>query len=89
MHVIRTVQAFQGHPVPDRVTRPRGPFPPELFVQPEIVNEYDPAFNEDGDGFEPGSTAQNNFTPPKWLRCYDCHERVREDETEFHICEEL
>jgi len=36
-----------------------------------------------------GATAQNNFEPPAWLRCYDCHARVRDDETEQHECDEL
>jgi hypothetical protein len=87
MNVIKTVAAYQGHPVPNRVTNPRGPFPPELFEEPEVIYDYDPAFNEDGYDFEPGATAQNNFTPLRWLRCYDCHARVREDETELHDCE--
>lgn len=88
MNVIRTIQTFQGHPVPSQVTRPKGPFPPELFADPEIVVDYDPAYSEDGMDFELGATAQNNFKPPRWLRCYDCHERVREDETELHSCED-
>lgn len=88
MHVIKTVQAFQGHPVPTKVTSPRGPFPPELFAQPEVISNYDPAFPEDGEDFPLGATAQNNFKPLKWYRCYECHGRVREDELEQHICEE-
>jgi hypothetical protein len=87
-HVIRTVQTFQGHPVPDRITPPMGPFPPELFRQAPINYEYEQAYAEDGDNFPLGATAQNDFTPLQWLRCYDCHARVREDETEQHECEE-
>jgi hypothetical protein len=74
--------------VPDRVTQPRGPFPSELFRQPEVINDYEQAFAEDGENFPLGATAQNNFHPPRWLRCYDCHARVREDETEQHECEQ-
>lgn len=88
MHVIRTVATYQGHPVPDRVTRPQGPFPPELFMQEPINYEYEQAYAEDGENFELGATAQNNFTPLQWYRCYDCHGRVREDELDQHECEE-
>ena len=88
MHVIRTVATFQGHPVPSTVSRPRGPFPPELFEEPEVIYDYDQAYPEDGSNFEDGATAQNNYTPLRWLRCYDCHAKVREDETEQHECEE-
>jgi hypothetical protein len=89
MNVIRHVATFQGHPVPDRVIRPQGPFPAELFRQEPINYEYEQAYAEDGSNFELGATAQNNFEPPSWLRCYDCHARVREDETEQHECDEL
>jgi hypothetical protein len=88
MHVIKQIQTYQAHPVPDRVVRPRGPFPAELFKEPEIVYEYEQAYGEDGENFSPGSTSQNNFKALKWLRCKSCHERVREDETEMHECED-
>ena len=88
MHVIRTVATYQGHPVPNHITRPKGPFPAELFMQPEVNYEYEQAYPEDGSDFQNGATAQNNFEPPVWLRCYDCHARVREDETEDHECQE-
>ena len=86
-------QAVQAHPVPDRVTEPKGPFPPELTVghplsEPEIVYEYDSAFSEDGSDYLPGSTAQNQFRPPRYLRCALCSTRVLETETEHHICED-
>ena len=87
MHVIRTIQTFQGHPVPDRVYAPRGPFPAELFRQEPINYEYEQAFGEDGENFPMGATVQNNFEPPKWYRCYDCHERVKEDELDLHECD--
>lgn len=70
------------------VTRPKGPFPPELFQNPEVINDYAQAFPEDGEDFPLGATAQNNFRPLKWYRCYDCHDKVREDELELHECEE-
>jgi len=80
-------QAKQVHPVPDRMIEPRGPFPRELFDEPTIV--YDtPAFNEDGLDFPLGATVQNNYSPPKYLRCGVCLSRVLETDTDKHICEE-
>jgi len=77
--------AVQVHPVPDKVANPRGPFPRELFREPEIVDAYDST--EYGDDIPLGGTAQNNYVPPKWLRCASCFERVLETETDFHTCE--
>lgn len=90
---IITKQAVQAHPVPDRVTAPRGPFPPELTVghplaEPEIIYDYQPAAAEDGSEFAPGSTVQNNFSPPRYLRCVVCMARVLETETDDHVCED-
>jgi hypothetical protein len=81
-------QAVQVHPVPDKVQNPQGPFPRELFRESEIVSDYDPSFAEDGTGFEPGATAQNNYRAPKVLRCASCFARVMENETDSHVCEE-
>ena len=81
MKIIKTIRTYQPHPVPEHISSPRGPFPPELFKEPEVVIEE---VQEDLDG----ATAQNGFKKFKWLRCYYCHERVREDQTEFHTCEE-
>jgi hypothetical protein len=88
MSVIRYVDCFQGHPVPKTAHRPKGPFPAELYAQPEIINDYEKPYSDDGSNFNPGSTAQNNFQGWRWLRCYECNGRVREDETEDHECEE-
>lgn len=82
------VKAVQVHAVPERMQDPQGPFPRELFREPEIVSDYEPQYAEDGGGFEPGSTAQNNYRPPKYLRCKACLVRVLESETENHICED-
>jgi hypothetical protein len=92
MRIINS-QAIQVHPFPDRVTEPKGPFPPELTLghslsEPEIVYDYDEAYAEDGSGFLPGATVQNNYKPLRYLRCSVCSERVLETETELHICEE-
>jgi hypothetical protein len=90
---IITRPAVQAHPFPDRITYPVGPFPPELTVgnpasEPEIIYDYHSALNEDGSDFLPGSTAQNNYKPPRYLRCSVCDVRVLEEETPYHVCEE-
>lgn len=85
MRIIRQ-QTIQVHPVPDKVTPEYGPFPKELFDEPEIVYA-DPAYSEDGSDFAPGATVQNNFKPIRYLRCRECAERVPEDETQYHVCE--
>jgi uncharacterized metal-binding protein YceD (DUF177 family) len=73
-------QAVQTHPVPKKVTAPQGPFPSEMFAEPEIVSV------SETQEFEPGATVQNNFKPEKMLRCARCLARVKESETEEHIC---
>ena len=85
---VTNYQAKQVHPFPDKITSPVGPFPPELMAEPEIIYDYDSAFSEDGSDFELGATAQNNYKPPKYLRCSVCLSRVLETETKNHICEE-
>jgi len=85
---ITRVKAIQTHPVPETMQQPRGPFPRELFRESVIVSDYDPQFNEDGTGFEPGATAQNNYHAPRVMRCGSCFARVLENETEQHVCEE-
>lgn len=94
-------KAVQVHPFPKHGIRPQGPFPPEMqgyepysgnqahiLAEPKLVREYPYAENDDGRDFELGATAQNNFKPLRYLRCSECYERVREDETDFHVCEE-
>jgi uncharacterized metal-binding protein YceD (DUF177 family) len=73
-------QAVQTHPVPGKVTQPQGPFPSEMFAEPEIISV------SEVQEFEPGATVQNNFKPEKTLRCARCLVRVKESETEGHIC---
>jgi hypothetical protein len=85
MKIVR-VNAIQAHPVPDRVHAPRGPFPQELFREPEIVTEYVSESDETGNNFELGATAQNNFKPEKILRCRSCHEKVLYSQTSSHSC---
>lgn len=73
-------QAVQTHPVPKKVSAPQGPFPSEMFDEPDIISV--PEYQE----FAPGATAQNNFRPEKYLRCARCLARVKEADTETHIC---
>jgi hypothetical protein len=85
---IVTKPTVQVHPVPEHVTEPMGPFPPEMLKEPEIVYDYQPALSEDGGDYAPGATVQNNFTPTRYLRCGICMARVLETETESHVCGE-
>ena len=78
---IETIKAYQAHPVPNKILTPRGPFPADLFQEPEVV------VSETIEEFDAGATAQNNFKP-HWLRCVACHDRVRDDKTDQHVCEE-
>jgi hypothetical protein len=77
---VERIQALQVHPVPDKILSPKGPFPSELFDEPEIVVTLP---KED---FLPGSTAQNDFKPPRYLRCALCNTRVLENEKNEHKC---
>ena len=81
-------QAVQVHPVPDRVMDPVGPFPPDLFKEPDIVVNNRPNQDEDGSDFPLGATAQNEFKPPKYVRCAYCLTRVLDAEKEQHRCED-
>ncbi len=80
-------QAVQVHPVPDRMMDPVGPFPPDLFREPDIVVDR-PNQDEDGSDYPLGATAQNNYKPPKYVRCAYCLTRVLDSEKESHRCEE-
>lgn len=74
--------------MPNRVYEAQGPFPDELFDEPEIVYEYHSEDSEDGSDFEPGATAQNNFKPLKYYRCKHCNARVDSNHLTDHVCEE-
>ena len=76
------VQTRQPHPVPDKKTAPRGPFPPELFFTTPICSDYEPQ----EDRYLPGATAQNDFKPDRLFRCRDCLMDVYESETPYHEC---
>lgn len=80
--------AVQVHPVPKTMMDPKGPFPRELFDEPDIVVDYEPQDNEDGSNFPLGATAQNDFKPIRYLRCSVCLVRVLETKTQDHVCED-
>ena len=86
---IERVQARQGHPVPRQAGFARGPFPPELFEQPEIVYDRQPRPDDREDEYN----VSENFTTPtdsqewKWFRCEDCRWVLREDELDAHMCD--
>ena len=78
--------AVQVHPVPSHIVTPQGPFPREMFAEPEIIDNYDPEFSEDGSNFPIGATAQNNFKSPRIMICSHCGARVPENKTGDHVC---
>jgi hypothetical protein len=80
--IIQRIETKQGHPVPKSAGPAKGPFPPELYVQPHVITEYAPEIEE----IPAGGTAQNNFRPPKVFKCRDCDELVLEHEISNHIC---
>lgn len=84
---ITRIDAVQAHPVPKTIREPRGPFPLELFDEPEINDEYDQDLAEDGSNFPVGSTVQNNYTTPRTLICSVCNARVYENKTGDHECD--
>jgi hypothetical protein len=84
---ITRVDAVQAHPVPKTLINPRGPFPVELFDEPEIIDEYDQDLAEDGSNFPVGATVQNNYAGPRKLVCSSCDARVFENKTGDHECD--
>ena len=85
---VERIQTKQVHPVPNKITSPQGPFPPEILSQPRVIHDY-PRQGDDGNlegGIE--GTAQNNFQPVKWYTCNACSMMVSEDQLETHLCED-
>lgn len=76
--------APQAHAVPKTAARPRGPFPPELYLSAPVITDYIP----EEDHSLPGATAQNGFKPERLLRCRICSTDVYESETGAHRCPE-
>lgn len=85
---ITRVVTRQGHPVPDRVIAPRGPFPPEILAEPVVIDDYEPQDDSGGAPIPSDGTAQNGFRAVRWFRCRDCSEVLRENELEEHDCPE-
>jgi hypothetical protein len=80
---VQRIITKQGHPVPKTAGYAKGPFPPELFQRPEVIDDYIPV-DEDN---PVGGTAQNNFREPKQFRCSFCNEIMYEHKTIDHKCE--
>ena len=75
MPLIRTF-AVQGHPVPKGYTRPRGPFPPELYARPESAHiEYHT------------DSLHEALDDVRMFRCKLCSDVVFEDELAGHTCD--
>jgi len=83
------VATKQGHSVPASVTKPRGPFPPDLFRPTVIVTDYESQPDGGGDVIPEEGTAQNGFKQVKWYRCRLCMDAVAESDLESHFCSEL
>jgi hypothetical protein len=79
---VERIQTLQPHPVPDKILSPRGPFPSELFDEADIV------VTPSKENFLPGSTVQNEFKPPRYLRCALCQTKVLKTEKDGHKCGE-
>lgn len=84
MHIQR-IKAKQGHPVPKTAHSPKGPFPSELFGQPESEESNTPY--PDGEELPTGDTAQNDFRPVKWFKCKLCKDLIPEPQLGTHNCE--
>ena len=84
MKIVQRVITKQGHPVPKSAYGARGPFPAELFKEPEIIYDYD----SEEDDVPIGGTAHNHFTAPKRFECRDCEMIVLEHEIPSHHCSE-
>jgi len=84
---IERIEPFQPHPVPKMAMNRKGPFPAELYNDPEIIFSSTPAA-ESGSDYSPGATAQNKFQEPRQLICSSCHARVYEHKTGDHVCEQ-
>lgn len=82
---IERIPTKQGHPVPQSSQGRKGPFPPEIFMRPEVVHDY---YRPGQDDIEEGATAQNNFKPPRVFKCRDCGVLVLEHEIPDHDCPE-
>jgi hypothetical protein len=83
---IQKIATKQGHPTPRSLGYAKGPFPPELYTSPPVVEDYEPETGNGGPEIPDGGTAQNNFRELLWYKCRSCEEIVSERELESHIC---
>lgn len=77
MPIVRK-HAKMGHPVPQGMTRPRGPFPAEIFQQAPVVYDYE----------EHGDSLHEALDDVRYFRCKECTLILAEYELEAHECEE-
>lgn len=77
MPIIRKF-AVQGHAVPNGMTRPQGPFPPELFRNAPVVYDTE----------EFGDSLHEALDDVRYFRCKYCTEILAEYELNAHECEE-
>ena len=82
---IERIPTKQGHPVPSSAQPAKGPFPPDIFMRPEVVHDY---YRPGQDDILDGATAQNQFRPPKVFKCRNCEELVLEHDIPKHECPE-
>ncbi len=76
MKIIRKF-AVQGHAIPRTVSKPQGPFPPEVLQEPKAaVSTLPDQMPEEMDGV-------------RYYRCRDCGESLRGDHLDNHDCEEM
>jgi hypothetical protein len=78
MRIIRR-PAVQGHAVPVTAYTHRPPFAPEILAGNPV--EGVPLPDDD-----PRLNAQNNYLPPRMMRCTYCETVMSEDETDDHRC---
>ena len=82
---IERIITRQAHPVPKQAYKPKGPFPPEIFKDPEILTDYVPQSDGGGEEMPVGSTVQNNFQPLNWFKCNGCGAIIPEHQIPDHM----
>ena len=60
MRIVQRIVTKQGHAVPSSSHAPRGPFPAEIFAEPEIITDYVP-FDEE---YDRGAVSYTHLTLP-------------------------
>jgi hypothetical protein len=85
---VERIQTKQVHPVPTTGGPAKGPFPPELFRSPPVIEHYESRTGNGGPEIPDEGTAQNGFRAFKWFKCKLCETLVKEDELDSHKCPE-